>query len=370
MDVLRENNDLRLFSRLHSVFFLLAVLPLVASAADDGGCVLPLGGEVSGNVKLNSACTYFQTVSIVESNTHLDCNGATLEGEGKRAIGIQIDGQKKLIENVTVENCRIQNFKNRGVNVTSGLRIKDFSEDKDANYRLAPKKVKINAVTVLGSGRGGVYFDSYVTDSVLSNSTIEGSGKVGVYLEQGTQRIQIISNTIRNNGVDGRREGLAIDSSAHNTVKGNHFIANAGGGVFLYKNCGENFLSGKSALRWQSSDFNVVQENVFLDEPVGVWIASRQSKDLSKWECGDPPVDGKGRFYEDHANNNIIERNEFCNTETAVRVEGDNNTIVQNRIDNTSRRQVFEPYQSVRKPDGRRTQGNTVKDNALYKCVR
>jgi parallel beta-helix repeat protein len=368
--MLKVKNYFRYFSCVSGVFSLLAVIPLVSSAADDGGCVLPLKGEVSGYLKLNSACTYFQNVRIVESNTHLDCNGATLEGEGKRGVGIQIDGKKKLIENVIVENCRIQNFKNRGVNVTSGIRIKDFSADKEVNYRLAPKKILIKGVTVLGSGRGGVYFDSYVTDSVLSNSTIEGSGKVGIYLEQSTQRIQIINNTIRKNGVDGRREGLAIDSSAHNTVKGNRFISNAGGGVFIYKNCGENFSSGKSALRWQSSDFNVVQDNIFIDEPVGVWIASRQSKDLSKWGCGDPSVDGSGRFYADHANNNVVERNEFCNTTTAVRVEGDNNTIVQNRIDSVSRRQVFEPYQSINKPDGRNTQGNTIKDNSPYKCIR
>ncbi|CAI8735370.1 right-handed parallel beta-helix repeat-containing protein [Pseudomonas sp. IT-P218] len=368
--MLKVKRNFWFFSCVPGVFFLLTVFPLVSPAADDGACVLPLEGEVSGNVKLNAACTYFQTVRIVESNTHLDCNGATLEGEGKRAVGIQIDGKKKLIENVTVENCRIQNFKNRGVNITSGLRIKDFSADTDANYKLAPKKILIDHVAVLGSGRGGVYFDSYVTDSVLRNSTVEGSGKVGVYLEQGTQRIQILNNTIRNNGVDGHREGLAIDSSAHNTVKGNHFISNAGGGVFIYKNCGENFSSGKSALRWQSSDFNIVQDNTFRDERVGVWIASRQSKDLSKWGCGDPSVDESGRFFADHANNNVVERNEFCNTVTAVRVEGDNNIIVQNRIDSASRRQVFEPYQNVNKPDGRKTQGNTVKDNTLSNCVR
>jgi parallel beta-helix repeat protein len=361
---------LQIVSCVPSLFFLSIAYPLVTFAADDGGCVLPNKGVVSGNVKLNSACTYLQGVRITDSNTYLDCDGATLDGEGKRAVGIQIDGKKKLIENVTVKNCRILNFKNRGINVTSGIPISDFSTDIDENYKLAPNKIMIDGVAVSGIGRGGVYFDSYATDSVLSNSTVENSGKVGVYLEQGTQRIKIINNTIRNNGLNGRREGLAVDSSAHNTIKGNHFIGNAGGGIFLYKNCGEHFSSGKSALRWQSSDFNAVQNNVFVDEPVGVWIASRQSRDLSKWGCGDPSVDGSGRFYADHANNNIVEGNDFCNTVTAVRVEGDNNTIAQNRIDDASRSQVIEPYQSEKKPDGQMTKGNLVRDNALYKCSR
>jgi parallel beta-helix repeat protein len=363
-----KNND-RFSSRVPGLFFLLTIFPFIASAVDDGVCVLPHQGVLRGNVKLNSACTYFQSVRIVESNTHLDCNGATLEGEGRLAVGIQIDGKKKLIENVTVKNCRIQNFKNRGINITSGFRLHDFSADKDANYGLAPKKILIDGVTVSGSGRGGVYFDSYVTDSSLSNSMIEGSGKVGVYLEQGSQRIRVINNTIRTSGMDRHREGLAIDSSAYNTIKGNHFINNAAGGVFIYKNCGENFFSGKSALRWQSSDFNIIEENIFMGEFVGVWIASRQSRDLSKWGCGDPSLDESGRFYADHANNNVVQRNEFCGTNTAIRVEGDNNTIVKNRIDSASRRRVFEPYQNLNKPDGRRTQGNIVKDNTLYKCA-
>lgn len=363
-------NNSRFYLGVSGLFFLLTIFPVIAVAAGDDSCVLPEQGGVSGSLKLNSACTYFQTIRISESNTHLNCNGATLEGEGVRGVGIQIDGKRTRLENVTVENCRIQNFKNRGVNITSGFRIKDFSADRDANYRVAPRNILIDGVTVSGSGRGGVYFDSYVTDSVLSNSTIKDSGKVGVYLEQGTQRIQIINNTIQGNGLDGRREGVAVDSSAHNTVKGNRFIGNAGGGIFLYKNCGENFQSGKSVLRWQSSDFNVIKDNIFTNERVGVWIASRQSKDLSKWGCGDPSVDKDGRFYEDHASSNLIEGNEFCNTATAIRVEGDNNTIVRNRIDSSSLQQVFEPYRRANKPDGRRTQGNKVESNFVYKCVR
>lgn len=38
------------------------------------------------------------------------------------------------------------------------------------------------------------------------------------------------------------------------------------------------------------SDENIVRHNVFVGERVGVWLASRQSKDLSKWDCGDPPL--------------------------------------------------------------------------------
>ncbi len=347
-----------------------SVVPQFAFAVDDGACILPRIDSKNGVVELNPACTYFQSVTIAESNTHLNCRGATIDGQGERGVGVLIGGRKKQIQNVTVENCRIQNFKNRGISITSGIRIKDFSSDRAANYAVAPNNVVVNNVTVLGSGRGGVYFDSYVTDSVLSNSRVEGSGKVGVYLEQATQRIKIVNNVIQGNGTDGRREGMAIDSSAHNTVTGNKFIGNAGGGILIYKNCGENFASGKSALRWQSSDFNVIKDNTFESEPVGVWIASRQSKDLSKWGCGDPAVDQAGRYYEDHANNNTVEANSFCGTKTAIRVEGNNNTIAGNRIGGSVQHDILEPYKSANKPDGSRTQGNKIESNSTEECAR
>lgn len=350
------------------LFSILAAFPVVVFSAVEGECVLPNQGKIVGDVRLSAACTYFQTARIVESNTTLDCNGATLDGGGRRAVGVLVSGGGGRIENVTVKNCRIQNFSKRGVNITSGIRINSFSVDRAENYRVSPKNIIIDHVEVLGSGRGGVYFDSYVTDSVLMNSMVKGSKKVGVYLEQGTQGIRILNNTIQGNGVEGRREGLAIDSSAKNTVEGNHFSGNAGGGVFIYKNCGENFKAGRSALRWQSSDFNIIKNNTFTDESIGVWIASRQSKDLSKWGCGDSAVDARGRYYKDYANNNVVEGNEFCRTVTAVRVEGDNNRIIKNRMGGAIQKQVVEPFRSVSKPDGQKTQGNEVGGNSVFAC--
>ncbi len=353
---------------LNCFFSLLVTCPVVVFAGEGGACRLPAQNALSGQVELDGSCTYTQSLRLPASNTHLNCKGATLDGGNNIPIGIVIGGGKKKIENVTVENCRIQNFKNRGISITSGFRIKDLSADRNANYDMAPSHIVIDNVTVLNSGRGGVYFDSYTTDSTLKNSTIQDSGNVGVYLEQGTQRLNIVNNTIQGNGKAGKREGLSVDSSAHNTIEGNRFIGNTRGGVLMYKNCGENFLSGKSALRWQSSDFNTVRNNTFTNERVGVWIASRQGKDLSKWGCGDPAVDPSGKYYKDYANNNVVEDNVFCHTKTAVRVEGDNNKILRNRIGGASREPVLEPYKYTKKPDGQNTQGNTVEGNDTVEC--
>ncbi|MFI8334625.1 NosD domain-containing protein [Pseudomonas taetrolens] len=355
---------------LNCFFSLLVTCPVVVFAAEGGTCKLPAQSELSGKVELDGSCTYTQSLRLPNSNTHLDCKGATLDGGNKIPIGIVVGGGKKKIENVTVENCRIQNFKNRGISITSGYHIKDLPVDREANYKLAPSHIMIDNVTVSNSGRGGVYFDSYTTESTLKNSTVQGSGNVGVYLEQGTQRLNIVNNTIQGNGKAGGREGLSVDSSAHNTIEGNRFIGNTRGGVLMYKNCGEHYRTGKSALRWQSSDFNTVRNNTFTNERVGVWIASRQGKDLSTWGCGDPAVDPNGKYYKDYANNNIVEGNQFCNTKTAVRVEGDNNKIMRNRIDSRSRESVLEPYKHAKKPDGQNTQGNTVESNDKVECSR
>ncbi|EJN40123.1 parallel beta-helix repeat (two copies) [Pseudomonas sp. GM84] len=331
-----------------------------------GGCDLP--ARVGGEIRLQAGCRYNATVVISKSDTTLDCAGATLDGQGVRNVGIQITGRGKKIKNINVKNCRVENFTNRGVNVTSGVAKSALSKEVRENYRLAPENVVLENIQVLAAGRGGVYFDSYVFNSTLKDSLVQGAGKVGVYLEQGTRGISILNNTIKENGASTRREGLAIDSSAHNVIEGNVFEGNAGGGIFLYKNCGENFKSGKSVLRWQSSDFNRIVNNEFRTQPVGVWIASRQSRDLSKWGCGDPALDKQGRFYADSANNNLVESNRFCGVGVPVRVEGDNNYVGHNKIDVESASQVVEPFRDAPKPDGRKSVGNRFVSNTSYVC--
>lgn len=337
-----------------------------AREVEGGSCTLP--GQIDGHVRLQAGCRYNASITLSKSDTTLDCAGATLDGQGVRTIGIQIDGRGKKIKNIKVQNCRVENFKNRGVNVTSGVAMKALSKDIQENYKIAPEGVVLENIQVVGAGRGGVYFDSYVSNSTLKDSLVQGAGKVGVYLEQGTRDISILNNTIKENGALTRREGLAIDSSAHNLVEGNVFEANAGGGVFIYKNCGEHFASGKSVLRWQSSDFNKIVNNEFRAQPVGVWIASRQSRDLSKWGCGDPALDKQGRYFEDSANNNFVESNRFCGVEVPVRVEGDNNYVGRNKIDVKSASHVVEPFKDSPKPDGKRSVGNRFASNASYVC--
>lgn len=351
--------------------FMLPLSSVQAAPPSDGGCTLPDGGKISGQVRLNPSCVYQGSVSIAGSGTSLDCAGATLDGEGRRKFGVIIRSPEGNIKDVKVENCIIKNYANTGIFVTSGKRPNEWSQDIKANYNSAPSNITLKNVSVDNSGRVGVYFDDYVTRSSLRDSKVSGSGGAGIYLDQGSQYITIDNNSIENNGYSKTskavREGLAIDASALNSVTRNKFSSNAAGGVFLYKNCGEKFSSGGSTLRWQSSNDNSIKTNSFINEKVGIWVASRQSRNLAKWDCGDAPVDSSRHYFADFANHNTIEDNTFCRNDVAVRVEGDDNIMKNNSFDSGGG--VVVPFESKAKPDGKRSIGNViVKGASNAKC--
>ena len=102
---------------------------------------------------------------------------------------------------------------------------------------------------------------------------------------------RIINNQIENNGhikPDGtprigwyRREGIAIDASSEHYIAGNDISANAFGGILLYKNCWEHADDEpNSRPRTDHARANLIENNRFRDQPFGVWIAARQSRDL------------------------------------------------------------------------------------------
>jgi len=340
----------------------IAGLVISSAGATEMGCHFPDTAAQGGEISLDGACTYSGTIKILQSNTRLQCNGAILKGDKGDKYGIFIKGVG--LKNVEVSNCRIRGYDKAAVMITSGLSGKDLDQDRDKSYRLAPSNIVLDGLDVRGSRGNGVHFNAYVNRATLKRSTIEGSRGVGVYLGQSSRSISILDNKFtENGGVDkpkGHREALAVDSSAKNIIKGNIFSRNAAGAIFLYKNCGEKFDRPGAVLRWQSSNDNLIEHNVFKDEKVGVWIASRQSRDLRNWKCGDSPVSPDGKYYRDYADHNRIEKNIFCRNGEPVRVEGDNNLIAGNRFDVPGDSAVIMPFTATAKPDGKRTVGNRV----------
>ncbi|MEC7121122.1 MAG: right-handed parallel beta-helix repeat-containing protein [Pseudomonadota bacterium] len=297
---------------------------------------------VSGSMTLDPKKTYTKTeFQIRQSDTILDCQGALIDGQNKVKTGLRIvsDGKTPL-RNVTVKNCNFKNFSSSGIRIywkgNDTLKLKHSMAER---YRLAPQQIKLLNITVEDTAKSSVYVDDYVSDVLIDGLTVRRSGALGLYLEHHSRRTTVQNSLFEQNGYRGgkpAREGLAIDASMHNVIRNNTFKGNAQGGIFLYKNCGERFSTGKSVLRTQQASYNVIEGNTFIDMPRGVWLASRQSKNLSKWDCGDPSLDD-GVHYQDYARHNTIRNNRFCGIPKPVIVEDNHNTITDNRYDRVQR---------------------------------
>lgn len=316
---------------------------------------------VTGTTMLDPSQSYLATeLHIRQSGTTLDCQGAVIDGQNKVLTGLRIvsDGKTPL-RDVTVKNCHFKNFKTSGVRIywqgNDTLKLKYTAEER---YRLAPQHIRLSNITVEDTAMSAVYVDDYVSDVLIDGLTSRRAGGTGLYLEHHSRRTTVQNSVFEQNGFRqgrGIREGLAIDSSTHNVIKNNIFKGNAKGGIFLYKNCGERFSTGQSVLRVNHASHNIIENNMFIDMPTGVWIASRQSRNLSKWDCGDPPLDAQKVYYEDFARYNTVKANRFCGISQPVIVEDNHNTIIGNRYD-----QVKQDFVQVTKPPRERVRGQPV----------
>ncbi len=327
---------------------------------------------------LPRGCKYDRVSIIIRgSNLTFDCNQLILNGidrEFRQAVdepysienapmdvGILIQSSQG---NVTVKNCTVKNFV-RGIRIgTRGLTPErsnnlknniNVAQTESELLALSPKNIRVENSNILYSHKDGVFVGRYITDFVLDNSTIKYTGAVGLYLDSGSQHNTIQNSTIAQNGhsdynaskrvrvkklANDSREGIAIDSSAKNIIKNNVFSKNSGGAIFIYKNCNEHAQRANQIPRYQSADENLIINNQFNDEGIGIWIASRQSKNLHPLECGSPivdtgtirygPVKEPAKYYEDFAKHNRVENNTFNNTHKAVIIEDDDNSVVNN----------------------------------------
>ncbi|MFG0411956.1 right-handed parallel beta-helix repeat-containing protein [Pseudomonas sp. FYR_11] len=330
-------------------------------------CTLPILDNYQSEVLLDSNCTYSGTFQISKSDFTLDCRGAKFDGMHKFNSGIVVTGKGRQISNITIKNCALNNYKRNSIEIKSGIAPDKLNHDASKLYAIAPNKITLNNLVITNSGSGAVYFYAYVHNSSLTNSHIESSKEAGIYLSQNTKNIEIAYNTITQNGHNSkkanRREGLAIDTSSHNSIHNNSFIANGAGGIFLYTKCGKFYTTSS----WSPSNYNVIKENTFSNEPVGVWLASRQSRDLSSWNCTAEPLDDQGKFFRDYADFNKVTGNKFCGGTLGVRIEGDNNQVTNNFYD-PAQEFTLEPFSRLNKPDGSPTRGNRLENNRPSVC--
>lgn len=305
---------------------------------------------ISKSVRLKEGEPTFQTFPVIlqDSDIEFNCGGNSLKNAYQiPRIGVIIRSlrDKPVPENILVKNCHFSGFEG-SVSIKSDLNKKEIFEltmklQHEELRKRSPKGVVIDHIISEKSHGCGVFFGSGVVGATLRNSTVTSNETgPGIYVDFSAR-----NNVIENNYIyKTAREGLALDSAGSNIVRYNEFFQNAHGSVFLYRNCQERILAQPknsnpnykhnplSPLRVDSSSQNLIANNVFRDEVVGVWIASRQSRDLSDWGCGNispypAPNDG---VHLDYAKENKVMDNVFLNVVRGVIVEDDANKVAGN----------------------------------------
>ena len=351
---------------------------------------------ITGHTQLKSGCNLTaQGVQFVldSSNTSLDCQGARLSPQekdssakgssekdsSKTAITIR-PKEDVAIANISVANCHVQGYGH-------ALNIRQYSNpnqryakgfiDPDANRALAPHDIHITNVSAQNSINSGIFVGDHVHHVTFDHLRVQGAGTVGLYLEFGSQHNVIQNSVFVDNGFrtfKPNREAIAVDSSAFNSIKNNQFIHNGAGSILLYRNCFEHANDPSRSnhfKRTESAANNLIEGNKFADEPVGVWVAARQSRNLKGFECGayllaETPF---ASYYLDSAKDNRIIGNTFVNVDEGIIVEDDGTDIRGNdftQINGTAIKvgsEIREKYANNAKGISPQIQHTTIKDN-------
>lgn len=268
------------------------------------------------------------------SGTVLDCGGATIDvsaGEGRKQKTAIVVRSKKTASgpwdapsNVAIRNCKINGFVRiygLGENANGEImKASSFNANHTAFAQAsAPKNVRLENLTITAPDGIPLYVGPGVTKAALVNSRIDGkSTSVGIYLDA-----ESANNTIRDNVfriTTEKRELIAIDGSAGNSIANNTFEHADNGGIFVYRNCGEG-----GVIRHQKPQFNQITGNTFrygpsFDAKPAVWLNSRNGN--SKYCFVDPAHPyGSSASNLDFAQRNVVRNN---------KLEGGSDRLIRN----------------------------------------
>jgi len=309
---------------------------------------------VTVSSRLDGGCTYTGGFDITASNVTLDCRGALVLGspaDSGSGVAVSVAATADL-EDVTIRNCRIQGFEH-GIDLARNT-PSQLAPGHEYDHHL--RHVVIEHDHISGARGVGVYVHPYVTETTIRHDVVTGSGSTAVYLDEGSRGAHIEGDVIAGNGsiengpggantdfggVTIRywgpgREGIALDGSRGNVIRGNWIVGNSAGGVFLYTNCGENVHN--DPVDWLDHRFdardNVVSDNVISGSGTGVWVGSRMGENVYPMDCSDVPyVSGPLRSITlDRAPHNTVQGNVIVGADFGVRVEDDHTTVTGNRF--------------------------------------
>ena len=254
------------------------------------------------------------------SGAGIDCRGASLGVPGRATttrtptVAIQsrrLDGPRwSRPTDVSLSNCTIH-----GAIRVWGKGANGRIEDLHASSRTpghtaaaqaaAPTRVALTNLTFAATGSIPLYLGPGVTGVTVERPRFTGrSVSTAIYLDA-----ESADNAITGGLFDIRtgREQVAVDGSARNRITGNRFALGGRGGVFLYRNCGED-----AVIRHQTPSDNQITDNVFTG---AAWFRSRAvvvgSRDGNRPYCRDDRGWPFGSSLDDgdHATGNVVARN-------------------------------------------------------------
>jgi hypothetical protein len=209
------------------------------------------------------------------SGAGLICDGAVIGRAGQAtttraptiAVWSRRDGQDwSRPRDILIQGCHVHGAI-RVWGVGAGQRMDDLRQSSyraDHTGRLqaaAPTMVRLEDVTITGTGSIPLYVGPGVTGLRLTGSRLDGrSESTAIYLDAESGLNVVSDNTI---AVRTGREVIAVDGSAGNVITSNTIAMSTGGlinrgGVFLYRNCGEDGI-----VRHQTPSNNRITGNTF-----------------------------------------------------------------------------------------------------------
>lgn len=252
------------------------------------------------------------------SGAGIDCNGGSIGRPGvpgtthnptvavwsrREASRWSIPRDVRITRCTIHGNLRVWGF---GRDDLDSLRASSRTSGHTATLQTsAPTDLMLENVTFVATGSIPLYVGPGVTGVRMTGGGFRGqSVSTAIYLDA-----ESAAAVIRNVAFDIRtgREQIAVDGSARNRIEANTFNLGGRGGVFLYRNCGED-----GVVRHQTPSDNTVSGNRFEGtawfRPRPVVVGSREGRrrycdDDAGWSFGSSADDG------DRATGNVVSDN-------------------------------------------------------------
>lgn len=287
-------------------------------------------------MEVDGSCVVNKRVIFYESNSRLNCNGATIDMQFQLSEAVTIDSKGNGLENIVIENCIIKNTRRKSIYIGwsgSDRAKEEITPDRNKIYKLTPRKISIINTKIKDSKSSAIYVDDYVSSVLIDGVEISNTDAMAIYLEHSSIKTTIRNSLISNAGRVHKREAISIDSSSENLIENNKIKDSPNGGIFLYRNCGERYYEDETqVIRKMPASKNVIKFNIIDGSRYGVWIASRQSRNQENIGCGIGYF-AENKYAIDDSKFNSVEKNKIKNADIGVLVEDSFNIVNNNEFD-------------------------------------